>query len=223
MYTLNFSLPFNTSQNISALFQQQVKGSSYPIYYDGALLANDDEYFLFGGMLTITDTEAEPAGNELLEWEGYDYGVVKPAFSPQFKTKDLSGNVTRYIAYGGAANVPSENLAFYFSGLRGETWGEIYYPNGNNDSATAIDVSNTLVTLDMTTQQDEKWTNVTLPDYISGRASPELVWVPVGEQGILVALGGVVYPEFVESGRFSENQTASVCSICLDCCRRSRY
>lgn len=214
MYTLNFSLPFNTSQNISALFQQQVKGSSYPLYYDGALLANDDEYFLFGGMLTVSDTEAAPAGNQVLEWEGYDYGVVKPAFSSKFRTEQLSGNITRYVAYGGAANVPSENLAFYFSGLHGKTWGEIYYPTGN-DSTTAIEISNTLITLDMTTQQYETWTNVTLPDDIHGRASPELVWVPVGEQGILVALGGVVYPEFVEAAHASENQTASVSMLHL--------
>lgn len=211
VFTLNFSTPFNTSQNISALFGQQIKGTTAPLYYDGAMLANDDEYFLYGGMLSPQTNSAgvEPPDNQGLEFSGHSYGVEKPAFAARFVPYELTGNITRYIAYGGAANVPSENLAFYFSGLHGPTWGDIYYPDGNA-SHTANVVSNTLVTLDMTTQQEESWSNDTLADGVSGRASSELIWVPVGDKGILVALGGVVYPEFVEGSRSSSNMSASV-------------
>lgn len=162
-------------------------------------------------MLTQTLTKVEPDGEQGLRFNGHSYGVEKPAFSSGFYPYELTKNTTRYIAYGAAANVPSENLAFYFSGLRSPTYGEIYYPTGANSTATTASVvSDTLITLDMATQNEETWRNDTLPDGTSGRATAELVWVPVGEQGILVALGGVVYPEFAESDRSSANQTASV-------------
>lgn len=215
MYTLNFSTPFNTTQNISAIFGQEAKGSSYPLYYDGALLGNDDEFFLYGGMLTDTLirnlTQVEPDDDEGTRFNGYSYGIEKPAFAAGFYSYELTENTTRYLAYGGAANVPSENLAFYFSGLRSPNRSEIWYPTDvDSTQTTASVVSDTLITLNMATQGEEVWRNDTLPDETSGRATPELVWVPVGKQGILVALGGVVYPEFAEAGRYSDNQTTSV-------------
>lgn len=203
------------SQNISALFGEQHKAGSgsanniAPLYYDGAMLANDDEYFLFGGLIVTTDASVDPDDDEGLEWQEYDYGVDKPAFAPGFKNYKLDDDMTRYIAYGGASNVPSENLAFYFSGMHSDIWGEISYPGGN-ESLTATVVSDTLITLDLSTQNSETWNNVTLPDSIPGRANPELIWVPVGEKGILVALGGVVYPEFINADHVSDNATASV-------------
>lgn len=215
IYTLNFSTPFNMSQNISEIFGTKSKtgGSAAtniaPNYFDGALLANDDEFFLYGGLL-LKDGQAypEPRGDTIRVYEGYQYGVEKDGFTPgSFRDFQLD-NLTRYIAYGGAANVPSENKAFYFSGMQSPSHGSIYYPGGN-ESQTAVNVSDTLIILDMSTQRSETWANVTLPDSIPGRANPELVWVPVGSQGILVALGGVVYPEFVTATHISENATES--------------
>lgn len=214
LYTLNFSVPFNMSQNISALFQEQRKAGDglanniAPTYVDGAMLANDDEYFLYGGLSIKTDTSTDQDANEIREWQGYDYGVEKPQFAPGFKTVQPT-NLTRYLAYGGASNVPSENLAFYFSGMRAPDWGKVYYPSGD-ESLTASVVSDTLITVDMAVQDYETWSNVTIPSDIPGRANPELVWVPVGEKGILVALGGVVYPEFITGYHASDNQSASV-------------
>ncbi|KAF3766795.1 hypothetical protein M406DRAFT_287728 [Cryphonectria parasitica EP155] len=205
---LNFSIPFNISQNISALFEEPDRTSLKPLYYDGAMLASYDDYWLYGGLLTVTNKSAEPDSNTGLEWEQYPSEEGQTAFSPLFTTYELSGNMTRYIAYGGAASVPSESLGFYFAGLHGPTWDDIYYPDGD-DADTATETSLTLITLDMAADYQGTWTNVTLPDDIPGRASPELVWVPVGKQGILVALGGVVYPEFVTADHVSENETAS--------------
>lgn len=214
VYKLNFSVPFNMSQNISALFEEQKKSgdgsanNAAPTYLDGAMLANDDDYFLYGGMLTQTASTTDPDAVAVKEWRGYDYGVEKPAFASGFNDIELT-NMTRYLAYGGASNVPSENLAFYFSGMRAPNWGEIYTPSGN-ESLTASVVSDTLITLNMATQNSETWSNATIPDDIPGRANPEFVWVPVGEKGILVALGGVVYPEFITGYSASDNQSASV-------------
>ncbi|KAJ4385722.1 hypothetical protein N0V93_010151 [Gnomoniopsis smithogilvyi] len=210
---LNLSEPFDVSQNISALFTSVYKGASANLYYDGAMLANNYEWFLYGGMTLETNTMAPESSNEVWEYQIQNYGNDETAFAAGFKTYEIDriGNIsTRYIAYGGAANVPSENLSFYFSGLRSPSWGEILPPNGNL-SSTAVNVSNTLISLDFSTQNQESFTNSTLPSTIPGRANPELVWVPVGEQGILVALGGVVDPAFVSvGGLLSPNATASV-------------
>lgn len=214
MYSLSFNQSFNTAQNISALFNETKKSgdgaanNNAPTYFDGAMLANDDDYFLYGGLLTETDQNTEPDANEITEWRGYDYGVEKPQFAQGFQTVKPT-NLTRYIAYGGAANVPSENLAFYFSGMRAPDSGEIYYPTGDENSTASV-VSDTLITLNMAIQDSETWENATIPDDIPGRANPELVWVPTGEKGILVALGGVVYPEFISGFHVSDDPTASV-------------
>jgi len=216
VYALNFSTPFNTSQNVSALFRTLSKAPNggaanniAPNYYDGAMLGNDGEWFLYGGLLRKTDAFAPPREDDVTGYQAYSYGVEKPSFRPGFLNARLDPGVTRYVAYGGGASAPSENKAWYFSGMRAAGFGDIFTVSAN-DSLNANNVSNTLITLDMTTQQKEKWSNATLPDFIKGRANPELVWVPVGAQGILVALGGVVYPDFVRAQMQSANEAASV-------------
>lgn len=206
------------SQNISDVFGQNPKvvgaaSNLAPNYFDGALLANDHQFFMYGGLLRQTDKYPDPDANEVMEYQQESYGVDKKV-TPGYISTDLPDDLTRYLAFGGAANAPSENKAFYFSGLRAPEWGPIYSPS-YNDSLTAINISNTLITLDMKTQNEESWSNVTLPDSIPGRANPELVWVPVGAQGILVAVGGVVYPEFVSSAHISDNVTGSVSTSSL--------
>jgi hypothetical protein len=65
----------------------------------------------------------------------------------------------------------------------------------------------------MREQFSEKWNNITLPDKIHGRANPEVVWVPIGKQGILVVLGGVVYPQWTTPTSKSDNETESVSAL----------
>lgn len=214
VYKLNFSKPFNTTDNITALFEILPKGlaggaaSNFaPNYYDGAMLANDHEWYLYGGLLRETDEFTMPPADSVLEYQESQYGVEKPAFLPGFSLKTLPKGMTRYLAYGGAANVPSENKAFYFSGMSSASRGEIYQVGGLD---TADVTSNTLIVLDMETQLQETWKNTTLPSTIKGRANPELVWVPVGKQGILVSLGGVVYPDFASVIAQSDDPSESV-------------
>ncbi|KAL2136719.1 hypothetical protein VTI74DRAFT_1760 [Chaetomium olivicolor] len=214
IYTLNLSTPFNTTQNISAILGTLSKTAGggatnlAPNYYDGALLANNEEFFLYGGLFLRTDAFADPPGDSVLGYQAYQYGPVKETFRPQFVNTPLGENVTRYIAYGGAANAPSENLAWYFSGFRSPSAGPVYVKSSNK-SISAVNVSSTLITLDMARQQKEVFKNATLPPDIPGRANPELVWVPVGSRGILVALGGVVYPDFDNTVMKSTDETAS--------------
>ncbi|PSR92183.1 hypothetical protein BD289DRAFT_481204 [Coniella lustricola] len=206
-YTLNFSRPFSLSDNITALFGQQTKQSTGYLYHAGATLANDDEYFLYGGSYVSNTANDEPPGDTVLEYQQYGYGIDQ-AFSAGWLTPGLPDGITQYVAYGAAASVPSENLAFLFSGLHAPDFGPIIYPV-NEDSTSASEPSNTLISVDFSTQDQEKWSNYTLPDNVQGRASAELVWVPVGKQGVLVAIGGVVDPAFASVSTVSENETAS--------------
>ncbi|RYP72225.1 hypothetical protein DL771_004355 [Monosporascus sp. 5C6A] len=175
-----------------------------PNYYDGAMLANDHEFFLYGGLLRRTDAYPLPDANEVLSYQVSQYGIQRDGFRPGFVDTELPENMTRYVTYGGAVNAPSEDKAWYFGGMRAEEWGPIFFPSSNT-SVNPTNASHTLITLDMAIQQQEVWTNDTLPPEIRGRADPEVVWVPVGEQGILVVLGGVSYPDFATPSGSSDN------------------
>ncbi|TGJ86882.1 hypothetical protein E0Z10_g1893 [Xylaria hypoxylon] len=214
IYTLNFSMPFNSSTNISSIFNTISKAPNggaannlAPNYYDGAMLANDSEFFLYGGLLRNTIVYSPPDGDEVLSYQASDSGLVKPGFRPGFLNDKLPDGVTRYITYGGAANAPSENKAWYFGGYRSPSGGPVYQPSLNN-SLNPLNVSNTLITLDIS-QASPKWSNTTLPNGIPSRANPSVVWVPVGEQGILVVLGGVSYPYYSTSAQVSLNEPQS--------------
>ena len=95
--------------------------------------------------------------------------------------------MTRYVTDGGQASVPSEDLAFYFGGMRGQDWGPI-----TSDDGSANTSANTLIVANLTATGDHKlWRNLTLPKYVASRANPQLVWIPVSQQGVLVVIGGV--------------------------------
>ncbi|KAL5318176.1 hypothetical protein ACEPPN_013235 [Leptodophora sp. 'Broadleaf-Isolate-01'] len=203
VYMLNFSTPFNTSQNLSSIFTTLSKaaggGASNnigPQYYDGAMFANDYEWYTYGGQLRTTDAFKAPAGNAVAAYQVYPSGPPK-AFNKGYILDTLPDGITRYVTDGGAVSVPSENLGFYFGGLRAASFGPIFYlPGPRNQSVNPDQLSTTLIEIDMAKQGGETWKNSTLPTSVPGRANPELVWVPVSEQGILVAIGGVIFPSY---------------------------
>ncbi|OAA76727.1 Galactose oxidase/kelch, beta-propeller [Akanthomyces lecanii RCEF 1005] len=216
----NLGKPFNRDTNVTGTLldgslskARGGKGNANgdgPVYYDGALLANDAQFFLYGGaVLQDDDLYETPPSYETLEYQAYAYGPDKPLWKPNFSSKRLTDGVTRYIAYGGAASAPSENKAWYFSGLSSPSRGPFSWNLAATADTRASVPSNTLITLDMESQLSEKWTNSTLPSNIKPRANPEVVWVPVGEQGILVVLGGAVYPEWAGEAQISPNETLS--------------
>ena len=104
---------------------------------------------------------------------------------------------------GAGVTAASENLGFYFSGMRAADWGPIDY-----NSHFADTPANTLVEVDMSTMRSEKWTNSTLPNNVPPRANAELVWVPVSTQGVLVAIGGVYPPEEIWPYGLNDSQTS---------------
>ncbi|KAK4163236.1 RING finger protein B [Cladorrhinum sp. PSN259] len=215
-WMLNFSKPFDTAGNFTQVLEPlyaagpgQNAFNIAPNFRDGALLHNDEEYFLFGGLLQRDGTLKDPPGDSVRAYRKYSSKVTN--LQPGFFTAALNDNLTRYITYGGGVSAPSENLAWYFTGYKSSSGGPIYMPIGapRNNSKTATDVANQLITLDMSTQQKEKWTVKSLPDSIQGRANPEVVWVPVGGKGILVALGGAVDTDYIYTNLSSADEANS--------------
>lgn len=162
------------------------------------------------GLTRLTDSQDPPAANIVTAYEAYQYGPERTSWEPGFIQKTLPQNVTRYITNGAGVSAPSENLGFYFSGMRGADWGLIQ--EGDQSANTT---ANTLITVDMSVMRNETWTNDTLPDNIPGRANAELVWLPVSESGALVAIGGVINPESltVTQGLTESQAAASVCGL----------
>jgi hypothetical protein len=222
VYQLNFSTTFQTSDNISNVFTTTSKaaGGGFannvgPNYYDGAMFANDYEWWTYGGLLLDTAGYPTPPENQVAAYLQYASGAPKQ-FTHGYIVEDLPDGLTRYVTDGAAVSVPSENLGFYFSGLRSSSWGQIYYlPGPLNESVNADVVSNTLIELDMTVQLAETWNNYTLPTSVPGRANAEIVWVPVSKQGILVAIGGVIFPSYanVDQADNATQTSASASSL----------
>jgi hypothetical protein len=162
-----------------------------PDYVDGAMFANDYEWWTYGGLLGSTASFDAPEGSSVALYELY---TTAPGtlFRPGFVLGSLPANVTRYVVYGAGVSVPSENLGFYFGGLRSQSGGNIFYPI-QNESTNADQIASSFIELNMTLipQGQSQWNNYTLPPSVTSRASGELVWVPVGQNGILVAIGGV--------------------------------
>ncbi|KAJ5355145.1 uncharacterized protein N7496_012357 [Penicillium cataractarum] len=209
IYTLDLGTSFNTSSNFTDVLQNQtVAGGTAsnlaPNYIDGVMFSNENEFYLYGGMIPLTDNSDPPPADEVLGYEGYQYGAYRNIWQPGWHKEDLPTNVTRYITNGAGVSSPSENLGFYFSGMRAANWGAFTY-----DQFNANVTADTLITVDMSIMGNSSWTNTTLPPNIPGRANAELVWVPVSDSGVLVAIGGVVDPvQFYQNTGLNTTQTA---------------
>ncbi|KAI9824064.1 MAG: hypothetical protein M1832_002132 [Thelocarpon impressellum] len=199
LYAINFTQPFKTSQNASEVLRtiNKTAGAANnlaPNYYDGAMFSNDNEFYLYGGVIRDTDSLRPPAADSVLGYERYQFGPPRETWQPGFYDGQLPDGVTRYVTAGAGVSIPSENLGFYFSGMRARGWGDVRARGRSQYNATVV--ADTLISIDMSTMRDEVWKNVTIPTGIPGRANAELVWVPVAERGLLVAIGGVIEPEW---------------------------
>lgn len=220
-YTLNFTNPFNISSNFSDVFGRKNKGqndeqsaTTGPNYVDGFMFSNDDDWLGYGGMLAATDSVSSvPSSITLLGYQQYSNNPTTKRPQPGYYLDDLPSGITRYVTYGGGVSVPALNKGFYFGGLRAANFGPINYPFFN-ESTNADVLSDSLIVVDMTAQEAEKWQNLTIPSKIPLRASPELVWIPVANSGVLIAIGGVILPEYDNMANFdnSSQQALSVSS-----------
>jgi hypothetical protein len=204
VYLLNFSTIFNTTESFNSTtafttISKAPNGGSAnnigPQYYDGSMFANDYEWVTYGGLLLLSDSYKPPASNAYTTYQAYEQGSKTNTIG--FQLGQLPTEMTRYITNGAGTSVPSENLGFYFGGLESTSGGPIYQGVGPaNISLLANVETNTLITVDLSTEGNEGWTNDTLPTSVPGRANAEIVWVPVSKRGVLVAIGGVINPTF---------------------------
>jgi hypothetical protein len=219
IYLLNFSTPFQTTPNFnqSAIFTNKTKSTNGegannigPNYVDGAMFANDYEWWIYGGLTPPNgDTSQAPQEDDTAYYEVYSSETDAISLLG-FATANLPSNVSGYVAWGAGVSVPSENLGFYFGGLQSKTGGPIFYDPGTEDK-NADSPSPWLIKLEMdrVPQGNATWTNETIKT-IPSRASAELVWVPVSEQGILVGIGGVINPVYATvSGSDTQSEIAS--------------
>lgn len=230
LWTLNFSLPFSTTPdfNQSALFGNISKGAGGsegnnigPNYLDGTMFANDYEWWTYGGLLEYSVAYQPPAGNSVGLYEVYPTAPLQRP-NAGFVLSSTPSNTTRYVTYGAGVNVPSENLGFYFGGTKSKSGGPIYFPAaGPGDATESVNpdqLSQTLIELEMglLPPGSATWKNHTLPSAIPGRASGELAWIPVSEQGILVGVGGVtslVYSTLNQSVSDADANKVVRCSL----------
>ena len=149
----------------------------------------------------MTNSSSGQSEDVVLGYEAFQFGARRDSWSPGFYQGSLGKNVNRYITNGASASAPSENLGFYFSGMHAPGWGEVHY----EDSSATVP-SNTMIQVDMSAMREEKWANFTLPDEITPRANAELIWLPVSDRGVLVAIGGVTQPEEIYPTGLNESQ-----------------
>ncbi|OAF61385.2 hypothetical protein VC83_02064 [Pseudogymnoascus destructans] len=169
------------------------------MYYDGALLANDGEFLAYGGLFTALAVVSAPDASSTFGYQRYWYGGNGKKFEPGFLLNtQITAGITRYVGFGAGVSVPSENKGYYFGGMSSKSQGPVNYPSGNTTTDPTT-YSRDLISVDMATQMEEVWTNDTIKSTVPGRASPEMVWVPVGKSGLLVVIGGVVDPVFANA------------------------
>ncbi|KAI9840369.1 MAG: hypothetical protein M1837_001670 [Sclerophora amabilis] len=214
LYTINFTQPFNTSQNATEILRPMEKTAGAannvaPNYFDGMMFANDHEFFLYGGLLRDTESIRPPPATSVFGYERFQYGPVRESWEPGFLNAQLpdDGSLTRYVTSGAGVNVPSEDLGFYFSGLRREDWGDIR--NLGRSSYNATTIATSLISVDMFTMRSENWANDSLPSEIAGRAGAELAWIPTNSRGVLIAIGGVINPEWAYTSQSDQNTVES--------------
>jgi hypothetical protein len=206
--------------NISKAPNGQAANNYAPTYIDGGMFANDYEWYTYGGLALRTDQYPEQDKDAALSYQIYESGAPKD-FQAGFLPTILPTNLTRYVVYGGAVSVPSENLGYYFAGLRSSNFSAIV-SNPEEPYYNADTPSSTLISVSMADSNHPKWANDTLPSTVPGRASPEIAWVPVSEQGALIAIGGVIDPYYA-NWNFTNNASTNTESVRSNIACLKRY
>lgn len=192
IFTLNLTQSFNIdpSVNVSSAFDMIPKdpGTTGPNAKGGHFLANDYEFMLYGGLDQNTDKRAHLHDDSVLAMNLFKHGQLPLTDSGKLDVRTLEP-VTRNVAEGAYVSAPSENLGFVFSGTRNQNWSQILQDATVPESEANV-LSNQLITVDLTNMDGETWSNTTIPRNVPPRAGAELVWIPAGKKGTLVAIGG---------------------------------
>ncbi|KAF3090942.1 hypothetical protein TWF102_004384 [Orbilia oligospora] len=190
-YYLNLGTGFNTTevpfQTIDTPFAQVTAGF---------MAANDNSFWLYGGLLADTDSiQSFPADDNVQVYDVYRQGPERIWQRGWQVGPVLSNDVNRYVAGGAGVNVRELNTTYYFSGARNKNWGEIRGPGPRPRYSPNV-TSSQFISADLSEQVRTKWTNTTLPTPARPRVNAEMVYVPAGKLGALVVIGGVTRAEW---------------------------
>ena len=213
IFALQFSQSFDTeSKSFSALFTPLSAQGPTADYWGGAMFATEDKIYLYGyawlwlallitshspcsGLLPFSARDNAAPSGRVLGYQLYSKGSEQET-GPLDEA--LSTSVSNNITNGAGANVPSESLGFYFSGMEAPGGGQILFDGTQAETASVT--AESLIQVDMSSAQQATWSNLTLPTSVTPRANAQLVWVPVSSQGVLIVIGGVIDPTELEYG-----------------------
>ncbi|KAJ5335658.1 uncharacterized protein N7506_005594 [Penicillium brevicompactum] len=135
-YNLSLANGFNVgTSNLSGLFTKVPDPTAgYANFEGGAMFGNDREIILYGGLTRPTDSEGVPRASEALGYRYWHTSLDRDEES--FFNSTLPSTITRHVTDGGKTSAPSEDLAFYFGGMRGRDWGPITSDDGYLQNTT---------------------------------------------------------------------------------------
>ncbi|KAK6350870.1 hypothetical protein TWF718_004052 [Orbilia javanica] len=193
--TLSYYLNLGTGFNITEVPFQTVD-TPFAQVTNGFMAANDNSFWLYGGLLADTDSiQSFPAADNVQVYDVYRQGPERIWQQGWQVGPILSNDVNRYVAGGAGVNVRELNTTYYFSGARHKNWGEIRGPDARPRYSPNV-TSSQFISADLTEQVRTKWTNTTLPSPARPRVDAEMVYVPAGKLGALIVIGGVTRSEW---------------------------
>ncbi|KAK5091842.1 hypothetical protein LTR70_001153 [Exophiala xenobiotica] len=168
----------------------ETSDTSAPNYIGGGIFNNDYQFYTFGGIAdrppiglsTVILGKVFPADPSV---KRFDQGV-----SPNQPTDDVSDNITS----GAYASSPDQGLGFYFGGMVSANRSELEWNSDDEAANHPTIASPTFIKVDMTKTDDAAFQYMTWPNGTVPRSEGALVWLPYGEKGVLVAIGGVEIP-----------------------------
>ena len=188
------------------------------------MFANDFSFILYGGYQPFSaNAPAPPPPTQFSVYEEFLQGPARTWVAGYTNMDiDAASNTNVYVGSGAGVNVRELNMSYYFSGLHSETWGLIKGPGVTIDPWIANVTSHQLISVDMSSQLSPVWKNVTTPATARPRVNPEMVFVPVGDNGVLIVVGGVLWPDWMtDSTGASPNATETTQSVSLPFTSRS--
>ena len=138
------------------------------------------------------------------------YPDVNAEWTPTALDDTLS-NVSQNLALGAWTSAPTENRAWWFSGLQAVEGGYIDWIPTGDDSDQANTPSKTIIEIDLNIPNQAKFRNLSWPEAVQPRAEGGLVWLPYASNGILLAFGGVPVPaDLITSGLFPDETSNNI-------------
>ncbi len=169
-FLLYHDLDVLSSGNMPQLYSNLTKNSSIPSVHGGALWADgvNKRLFLFGG-----EYYHQAPSQQFLLWS---YDTINNEWSSFGAPAQVA---VSSVSYGAGASVSERGEGYYYGG-----WMSNDSMLGWSGSPTA---TSAMIKYDMETNS---WTNGTGPDS-SRRAEGAMVFIPIGDGGMLVYLGGI--------------------------------